>query len=178
MHPLLARAWLACALTLPLAVTARAETLLVLQSARQRLVVADEPGLHRAASGTPVPVWRLTPGDAVRHPRTPRSVRLYQKIPGGLKLMAVIKVRYFAQAGRWVPEYRISEQMYFVPTPGGWKPLAFANGVPSLLSYTSPTLPNAQGYYHALAFSLTSALMAVDAWEVVPVTHGASPGAP
>lgn len=176
MRPLLAGAYLGCTLAL-LAAPACAETLLVLQNATQRLAIADEPGLHHLAPGAAAITWRVAPGDWVRHPLAPRALRLYQNARAGLKLMAIIKVRYFPEAGHFVPKYRVSEQMYFVPTPGGWKPLAFAHGVPSLLTYTSQTLPNAQGYYHSLSFSLTSAVMPIDAWEVV-LRHGASPGAP
>lgn len=170
----LAAALLACAHA------AVADTLLVLTPqgvSGSAIAIPDAPGLVASPlAGTAVSSWTITAGDA-RSGSTaplPRRLDLYQSIAGQQKLAAVVKVRYFATQGEWVPRYRVSEEMYFVPTGNGWKPLAFTGSVPSMLSTTSTALPNAQGYYASLTFSSTTGPLAIDAWAVHRITSSLS----
>lgn len=141
------------------------------------IAIPDAPGLVSSPlAGTAVPSWTITAGDA-RSGSTapfPRRLDLYQKIAGQLKLAAVVRVRYFATQGAWVPGYRMSEEMYFVPTKNGWKPLVLTGGVPAMLSTTSSALPNAQGYYASLTFSSTTGPLPIDAWAVHRITSSLS----
>ncbi|MHB1951932.1 MAG: hypothetical protein ACYCQK_10730 [Acidiferrobacteraceae bacterium] len=172
---LLAAALLLCAHA------ALANVLLALAPVRvQGSPVAVEDGAGLVASpiaGVAAPSWSLVPGDTLSRSTAPapRRVDLYQKTAGKLKLVAVIKVRYFADRhGDWVPYFRMSEQLYFVPTGNGWKPLALVGGVPSMVSATSQALPNAEGYYPSLTFSSTTGPITIDAWAVYRITSSLS----
>ncbi|MHB1528261.1 MAG: hypothetical protein ACYCXT_02335 [Acidiferrobacteraceae bacterium] len=141
------------------------------------VAVLDAPGLVASPTpGAPESSWVIGPGNAHSQAMAPlpRRLALFQNVEGSLKLVAAVRVRYFASHGVWVPRYRVSEQMYFVPTDNGWKPLVLHGGVPSMLTYTSTMLPNAEGYYAALTFSSTTGPITIDAWQVYRITSSLS----
>ncbi|MHB1515829.1 MAG: hypothetical protein ACYCVY_09000 [Acidiferrobacteraceae bacterium] len=167
-------------LTLDPGVPADADTLMTLTPAGipgATVAVPDAPGLVTSpTAGAPEASWVIGPG-STRSQATaplPRRLALFQTVQGSLKLVAAVRVRYFASHGVWAPRYRVSEQMYFVPTGNGWKPLVLHGGVPSMLTYTSTMLANAEGYYTSLTFSSTTGPITIDAWQVHRITSSLS----
>ena len=76
-------------------------------------------------------------------------------------------VRYFRNAeGLWVPHFRLDEEPLVRREGNRWVPLLQERGLPTLIVLTSSTLPNAEGFYPALEFGLTTGPLSIDLWRV------------
>ena len=167
--PMLSFALLAL-LLLPLSGVVHAESLLTLQSGQAVGVVQDGIGIVAAPmAGMAEPAWLVIPGTNryQSNPPVDRRVDLFHAVNGHLVRVAAIRIRYYwSAAAGWTPRYRMSEQMYFVSTPSGWRPLAMIGGAPSMMDYTGTGGANAQGYYGSLQFRSVAGPITIDAWSV------------
>lgn len=164
---------LLAALLLPAAAHAAERLLLVLAGADSggrtvRVEVRDQPGVQAPKEVRAQARWQVLPGEAVRAPQAPaaRLVELYGGTAQSPELVARVEVRYFDTAGRWVPHYRISEEPAVVRRDGRWAPVLIGQGMPGLIVRHGGTLPNADGYFPRIEFSLTTGALALSAWQV------------
>lgn len=149
--------------------------------------ITDKPEPLRPPTKNPSALsWHLrqgTPVTAASMP-APRRVDFYQGEGAQRQLIFALEVRYFpgkdnksGQRGKWLPHYRLHQELLFVRDEGGqWRPLETLDEVPLAVDYRSPTLPNAQGYYAELDFGLTVGQLRIDVGQVVDAT--ASPFSP
>ncbi len=113
--------------------------------------------------------WAILPGEAMESDTRPadRIVHLFRQV--GLQHVHIcsVEVRYYRnKAGAWVPHFRLDETPLVVRRGGRWQPLEHIAGVASLIVLTSSTLPNAEGFYPALEFGMTTGLTFIDSWIV------------
>lgn len=113
--------------------------------------------------------WAILPGEAIESPTRPadRVVHLFRQVGLQHAHICSVHARYFRhKSGAWVPHFRLDEQPLIVRRNGRWQPLEQIMGVASLLVLTSSTLPNAEGFYPALEFGMTTGLTFIDSWIV------------
>lgn len=119
--------------------------------------------------GKPQAKWIIRAGDAFKAGPRPddRSVNFYQGAGTHFNLLFIVKVRYYQNGtGRWVPQFLINEEPLVIRQDGRWQPLTTVQGVPNLIVQTGSALPNAEGYFPSLEFSMSTGAMSIDAWQV------------
>lgn len=114
--------------------------------------------------------WSILPGEPIESNVRPadRVVHLLRLIGLQRNLLCIVKVRYFKnnKDGPWVPHFQLNQEPLVIRINGRWRPVSEVRGVATLIVLTSSTLPNAEGYYPALEFGLTTGLTNIDAWLV------------
>ncbi len=111
--------------------------------------------------------WRIRPGEAVSGGAPPEhEVEFLRRENGALEALCIVQVKYFRNQGLWQPAYRLDETPLFVRDGSGWRPLPTPSGNPALIQLLGNTLPNADGYYPQLEFSLSTGSSAIDSWVV------------
>jgi hypothetical protein len=132
--------------------------------------ISNKPGVYAAPRRGPAPPsWRLRPGRDVEGGGAPpeRQVEFLHRSGETLESLCIVQVRYFRVAGNWRPFFRLDETPLFARDAAGrWRPLAVPGGSPALLQLQGSVLPNADGYYPRLEFSLTTGSAAIDSWVV------------
>lgn len=115
----------------------------------------------------------------------PRRVDFYQGEGGQRQFVFALEVRYFPakdnkgdRHDKWLPHYRLHQELLFVRDGDQWRPLETMDGVPLVVDYSSPALPNIEGYYPQLDFGLTVGKLRIDAWQVVDATASSFSPAP
>lgn len=133
-----------------------------------RLEVRDKAGLQAPKDVKPHARWRVLPGEAVRSTPAPapRLVDLYAGTASSPELVARVLVRYFPSKDQWLPYYRITEEPAVVHQNGRWVPVMIGQGLPGLIVQHGGVLPNADGFFPRIEFSLTTGALAVSAWQV------------
>ena len=167
-------AWLLIALLCLPAAARAAPVLMVLEhladGARVRTevrVVLEHTASPHAGKGQLK--WAILPGEAIESPTRPadRIVHLFRRVGLQHAHICSVHARYFRnKVGAWAPHFRLDEQPLIVRRNGRWQPLEQIAGVASLLVLTSSTLPNAEGFYPALEFGMTTGLTFIDSWIV------------
>ena len=131
--------------------------------------IRDQVGIFPSpVANKPQSSWILANGD-VRKSATPprdRVVRLYYSVDRQQVLLCTLLVQYFPRNGRWIPAYRMEERLTLVRDGTRTKPLPTGMGEIDLVVATNLDLPNVNGFYKRLEFSLPSRRVTVDAWEV------------
>jgi hypothetical protein len=113
--------------------------------------------------------WTIRPGTVFNTAARPGDVvvELYRGADKERIHVGTVGIRYFRdKRGVWVPRFQLSQEPLLVRDKDGWKPLTSLRGAPSLIVITSSTLPNAEGFYPALEFGLTTGRMQIDSWVV------------
>lgn len=111
--------------------------------------------------------WRIRAGEAVSGGAPPEhEVEFLRRENGTLEALCIVRVKYFRAQGLWQPAYRLDETPLFVRDGSGWRPLPTPSGNPALIQLLGSTLPNAEGYYPQLEFSLSTGSSAIDSWVV------------
>ncbi len=118
--------------------------------------------------GKPQSSWILSSGDARKSSGPPpdRVVRLYHTVGKKPVLLCTLQVQYSPHNGKWIPAYRIEERFVLMRDGKQVKPLPSGMGEIDLVVMTNSSLPNVNGFYRRLEFSLPSKRVAIDAWEV------------
>ena len=119
-------------------------------------------------AGKPQSSWILTPGDARKSSVSPpnRVVQLYHTVDKKPALLCTLTVQYSPHNGKWIPAYRIEERVVLMRDGKRVKPLPSGAGEIDLVVMTNSSLPDVNGFYSRLEFSLPSRRVAIDAWEV------------
>lgn len=114
--------------------------------------------------------WLLRPGDSIKAAGRPadKFIEFIHAADGASQTLCVVEVRYFPDGKRWKPAFRIDETPLVTrdPATGQWRPIGYVDGNPSLLTFKGPTLPNPEGYYSELRFSLTFGPLAIQSYRV------------
>lgn len=133
-----------------------------------RLEIRETPELQVPKEVKASARWQVLPGETVRTPTrpSPRVVELYAGQMQPPELVARLLVSYFGDAGRWTPFYRISEEPAVVRQGGRWTPVTIGQGMPGLIVQHGGMLPNADGFFARIEFSLTTGSLAPGAWLV------------
>lgn len=133
-----------------------------------RLQVLEKAGIQVPKAPVAQARWHVLPGDAVRAKEAPpgRMVELYAGTATAPESVARVLVRYFASGNAWVPHYRITDEPAVVRRDDRWAPVMIGQGMPGLIVQHGGTLPNADGFFPRIEFSLTTGLLAVSAWQV------------
>lgn len=170
-----------CVLAVPVRADERV-LLLTLESLREqspvKLSVRDEPQPRLVERAGKAPAWKLGQGEAVEARSRPAAWRvdLFQRSGDTLDIVCSIEIVYFPAKGRWLPHYRVHDQLILVRDGKGLRPISLAEGLPALVQYHSPRLPNADGFYASLEFGLITGPVSIDAWRTVTATDGGVPG--
>jgi len=116
------------------------------------------------------PRWRIAPGSDQYGTRAPpeRSVELLRKSGDTVEPLCIVYVRYYRHEETWRPAYRLDETPLFVRDASGqWRPITVpGGGNPALLQRLGSALPNADGYFPEIEFSLSTGPVAIDSWVV------------
>ena len=170
--PLLAALMIAMLGTAPV-VQAKEPTLVILQAPAgvklKPIPIRDQVGKFPSpAAGKPQSSWILASGDARKSSTPPpdRVVRLYHSVNRQLVLLCTLQVQYSPHNGKWIPAYRIEERFVLARDGKQMKPLPSGMGEIDLAVMTGFGLPNVNGFYSRLEFSLPSRRVTIDAWEV------------
>ncbi len=114
--------------------------------------------------------WLLRPGDSVKGADRPadKFIELVYLVNNANQTLCIVEVRYFLDGGRWKPAFRVDETPLMMrdPASGQWLPLGYVEGNPSLLMFKGSRLPNPEGYFSELRFSLTTGPMAITSYRV------------
>jgi hypothetical protein len=154
---------------------AAAPVLFTLESAdpglpRISAAIKAEGGLTpSAARGHKREKWALHPGEALTSDARPadRLVELYQASGQQATLLCAVQVRYFRNRdGAWQPHYLLLDEPLVMRKGERWQPLTAQLGNAALVVLTSSTLPNAEGFYPALEFGLSTGTTPIDYWQV------------
>jgi hypothetical protein len=164
-----------CGLATSAAATAEVLTLMVLEHAergqRVQTKVEAKPGAALAPlRGKTLERVSIFPGNPLVTEQRPRDqvVELYRGVDVERSLLCAVAIRYFRDArGLWVPHFELIEEALVIRGANGrWQPLNIARGAAALIVLTSSTLPNAEGFYPALEFGMTSGTFQIDSWVV------------
>lgn len=121
-------------------------------------------------SKSPQYEWSLRSGDSVKGADRPddKFIELSHLVHDAEQPFCVVEVRYYLDAGRWKPAFRIDDTPLVVrdPNTGQWRALGYVEGNPSLLMFIGPKLPNPEGYFSELRFTLTTGPMAITSYRV------------
>lgn len=119
-------------------------------------------------AGKPQQGWVVHAGDALRAGAQPadRMIELYSGTTGSASLLCRIVVRYYAENGRWRPQFQLIEEPAFERTKDGWKPVMLPHGAPHLMTQTGSEMPNSEGFKGTLRFGLAGGPISIDAWRV------------
>ncbi len=154
-----------------------AEVLLLLEHAEKGKRVSTEIknklGTFQSSYKDKAIGWTIRQGEPVQAKTAPsaRQIDFYQLNGRDYELLCTVEVKYFPEkSGRWLPRYRINQEMLFVKEGDKWRPLKMIDGIASLIQYTSNQFPNIEGYYPTLDFGLTTGAITIDAWKVAPLT--------
>lgn len=116
----------------------------------------------------PRDVWILREGDTLKQANPPpeRLIQLYQYSGRDPQILCTINVKYARSRSGWRPAYLIIPR-----TKEVWdgKRLISAPANETVQAFVNfPKVPpaNADGFYHTLAFGLTSGASHIDGWEV------------
>ncbi len=159
----------------PLAVHAAAPVLLTLESAdpgkpRVSATIKAEGGLTASPTrARPREKWSLKPGEALASETRPadRLVELYQASGTQTVLLCAVQVRYFRNKdGEWQPHYAMLDEPLVTRVGEKWLPVTALRGNAALVVLTNATLPNAEGFYSALEFGLSTGTTPIDYWQV------------
>ena len=114
--------------------------------------------------------WLLRPGDNIKGADRPtdKFIELVYLVNDTNQTLCIVEVRYFPDGGRWKPAFRIDETPLVMrdPTTGLWRPVGYVHGDPSLLMFRGSALPNPEGYFSELRFTLTIGPMAITSYRV------------
>jgi hypothetical protein len=130
--------------------------------------VREKTGLQTPKEVRAYARWHVVPGETVNAAAapSPRVVDLYGGTPQSPELVARVLVRYFGAAGKWIPHYQLTEEPAVVHRGGRWAPLTIGQGMPGLIIQHGGTLPNADGFFPRIEFSLTTGSLPLGAWLV------------
>lgn len=131
--------------------------------------VRDRPEPGKVEEARAEGRWQISAGETVRTavPPAPCAVELYSGTGLSPELIGRVIVRYARAAAGWVPEFRLDEEPTVARVNGQWVPLSLASGSPGLLVQHGGTLPNAEGFFRSIEFSLTTGPVAITAWRVL-----------
>jgi hypothetical protein len=122
------------------------------------------------ATKGPQPEWQLRPGESLKGANRPadKFIELIFLVNDTDQTLCVVEVRYFLDGGRWKPYFRIDDSPLVIrdPNSGLWRPAGYVDGNPSLLMFIGPKIPNLEGYYSELDFSLTTGPLAITSYRV------------
>ncbi len=110
--------------------------------------------------------WTIEPGADRSAPQPDTEVKVFAEERNGASLLCEIGVRYFPENGRYVPYYRLHEQLYFTQKNGHWLPLTLIDGLPSMVTFTPVGFANAAGYYASLTITKTTGTITPIGWWV------------
>lgn len=114
--------------------------------------------------------WLLRPGDSIKGADRPadKFIELAYLANNANQTLCIVEVRYFPDGGRWKPAFRIDDTPLVVrdPNTGLWRPVGYVDGNPSLMMFIGPKLPNPEGYFSELRFTLTTGPMAITSYRV------------
>jgi hypothetical protein len=136
------------------------------------LAVSATPGAYPSSRPGEAPArWRVVPGNPIASPTRPdnRTVEFYRR--NGLQdaLVSRLDVRYFRdQQGYWVPRFQVHHIPLVYRTEDGWVPIPVAEGRADLVMLVGKHLPNAEGFYPSLEFTLGVKPVPIDRWVVKP----------
>lgn len=122
------------------------------------------------ATQSPQYEWRLRPGDNIKSADRPadKLIELVYLSGDTPQTLCLVEVRYFLDGGRWKPAFRIDDTPLVVrdPDTGLWRPLGYVDGNPSLLMFIGPKVPNPEGFFSELRFTLTTGPLAITSYRV------------
>ena len=151
---------------------AKAPVVLVLAYVENGKVVSqdirgDVGSFPLKATKAPQYEWLLRPGDSIKAAGRPAD-KFIELVYLANQTLCVVEVRYFPDGGRWKPAFRIDETPLVMrdPATGRWLPIGYVNGDPSLLMFLGPKLPNPEGYFSELRFTLTTGPLAITSYRV------------
>ena len=114
--------------------------------------------------------WLLRPGETLRGADRPadKFIELIYLLNDTNQTLCIVELRYFPDGGRWKPAFRIDDTPLVVrdPATGLWHPAGYVEGNPSLLMFIGPKLPNPEGYFSELRFTLTTGPLAITSYRV------------
>ena len=113
--------------------------------------------------------WTLRPGEALTSDARPadRLVELYQASGTQAPLLCAVRVRSSQnKGGAWQPHYVMLDEPLVMRKGDRWLPGTALRGNAALVVLTSATLPNAEGFYPTLEFSLSIGTTPIDYWQV------------
>jgi hypothetical protein len=164
------------ALTLALAfrpgggAAADAPTLAKLQplaSTQAPLEIIGRAGLQLSTSPVSSSNWKLTSADTVAGDTRPadRLIELYTGTASAPILLCRILLRYYPSRAGWIPYFQLNEEPLLTRVNGRWQPIEIAPGVSALLVRKGGMLPNAEGFFPAIEFGLSSGPLTVVGWR-------------
>ena len=112
--------------------------------------------------------WFLIPGEALKAETQPREqvIRLYHTTASTRALLCTIVVKYFPANGKWLPRYRMEENLMLARSGDHLVPAPTGMGEPDLNLMVGTLLPNVEGYYDRIEFGLPLTRVAIDYLEV------------
>lgn len=134
--------------------------------------VLVEPGYSLSPhAGVPKDRIQINPGSVIEMEELPaeRLVQLFRGAGDKRILICIVRVRYYSVAGSenmWEPRYQIHQEPVIVPDGKGWRPLGTVAGQAGGLTFTQSTLPNAEGFFRNLEFSVGIGSTFLDSWLV------------
>ena len=131
--------------------------------------IREQSGAVTAPSaGKPQTTWQLNPGDLLTGTAPPadRIIRFYSAVNNQPVLLCTVLVKYYPQAGKWVPGYRMEDRIVLMRDGADFKPIPAGTGDIELVLMVGTTLPNVDGYYSALQFGIPFKAVGIDAWVV------------
>lgn len=140
--------------------------------ARERLKtdIPLTPGVRLSPyRGIPQDRIGIQPGTPLSSENRPgnRIVALFRGAGKERVLIGIIKVRYYpTRDGRWEPRYQLHHEPVIVRDGGRWRPVGSMAGDAGGITLTNNTLPNAEGYFASLEFSVGIGTTYVDSWQV------------
>ncbi len=111
----------------------------------------------------------IRPGSALKSRDRPgnRAVGLYRGRGEQRILLGILRVRYYSSApGIWAPRYQLYQEPIMVYDGRRWQPAAVSTGGAAALMLVDPPVPNAEGYYTSLEFTLSPSAIYLDSWQV------------
>ena len=112
--------------------------------------------------------WFLVAGEALKAGTQPAEqvIRLYRTAGSTRALLCTIAVKYFPANGKWLPRYRMEENLMLARTGERLVPMPTGMGEPDLNLMVGTLLPNVEGYYDRIEFGLPLTSVAIDYLEV------------
>ena len=118
----------------------------------------------------PQPEWLLRPGESLKGANSPadKFIELIFPVNDTDQILCVVEARYFLDSGRWKPLFRIDDSPLVIrdPNSGLWRPAGYVDGNPSLMMFIGPKMPNPEGYFTELNFTLTTGSLAITSYRV------------
>lgn len=128
------------------------------------LQILDVAGARLADRSATAATWKLKPGDTLRGETRPpdRVVDVFSGTRLAPSLLCRVVVHYYAGDSGWVPRYRLDDEPAVAFVNGRWQPIG---GIAGLVRHGG-VLPNADGFFPAIEFGLSSGALTIVAWRV------------